>query len=285
MALPDFLIIGAMKCGTSTLQAQLAAQPGILMSTPKEPNFFSDDSIYAQGMKWYESLFDQAAPGDLLGEASTHYTKLPTYPSTLARLQQALAKPKLIYLIRDPVSRALSHYIHEWTMGNMSSDIETSFEKHSELVDYGRYAYQIEPYLEAFGRDAIFLSTLEEMKRAPQDFLDRVGSFLGFGNLLVWQEEQALVNASAERIRRFPLHGLVFDNPVATALRRNLVPQSVRDRIRRGRQMSKRPELPETRIRTLERIYADDFWKLSAMFPDHPDIRSAYPFLSHDKQS
>ena len=61
MPLPDFVIIGAMKCGTSTLAAQLGAQDGVFMTTPKEPNFFSDDAVFAQGLPWYESLFEAAA--------------------------------------------------------------------------------------------------------------------------------------------------------------------------------------------------------------------------------
>ena len=118
MTLPDFIIIGAMKCGTSTLQAQLAAQPGVFMTTPKEPNFFSDDDIFEKGMAWYSALFDGAAPGDLKGEASTHYTKLPNYPDTVSRLKQAYDEagadyPKLVYMIRNPLERAISHYMHE----------------------------------------------------------------------------------------------------------------------------------------------------------------------------
>lgn len=120
---PDFLIIGAMKCGTSTLQAQLARQPGVFMTTPKEPNFFSDDAIYAKGPDWYAGLFADAAPGDLTGEASTHYTKLPTHPEALPRLTAALDAPKLIYMIRDPVTRTVSHFIHEWSMGVMQGDM------------------------------------------------------------------------------------------------------------------------------------------------------------------
>ena len=58
--LPHFLVIGAMKSATSTLHNQLAAQPGIFMSTPKEPNFFSDDTVYAQGLAWYHGLFSGA---------------------------------------------------------------------------------------------------------------------------------------------------------------------------------------------------------------------------------
>ena len=56
---PDFIIIGAMKCMTSTLHEQLAAQPGIQMSMPKEPCYFSDDAVYARGPEWYASLFDE----------------------------------------------------------------------------------------------------------------------------------------------------------------------------------------------------------------------------------
>ncbi|HTO70120.1 MAG TPA: sulfotransferase, partial [Myxococcota bacterium] len=80
MRLPDFAIIGAMKCGTSTLHEQLALRSGFFMSRPKEPNFFSDDDQYARGVGWYAGLFAGAAPGQLCGESSTHYTKLPTYP-------------------------------------------------------------------------------------------------------------------------------------------------------------------------------------------------------------
>ena len=58
---PDFIVIGAMKSATTTLHEQLARQPGVIMSRPKEPNFFSDDRIYARGWGWYSSLFRPAA--------------------------------------------------------------------------------------------------------------------------------------------------------------------------------------------------------------------------------
>ena len=280
MALPDFLIIGAMKCGTTTLQAQLATQTGFFMSTPKEPNFFSDDAVYDKGLDWYERLFENAAPGDLKGEASTHYTKLPTHPATLDRLRPVLAAPKLVYLIRDPVARAVSHYIHEWTMGIVSGDLDAAFERHPELVDYGRYAYQIGPWVEAFGREAILVVALEEMTRAPQAVLSRVGTFLGHAGPLVWQQEQAQVNASAERVRRLPLQGLLIDNPVATTLRRTLVPKAVRARVRKARQMAGRPVLSPGRRRALETVFAEDHATLAALFPDTAGLSAAYPFLA-----
>ena len=93
---PDFVIIGAMKCATTTLHEQLDAQAGVFMSEPKEPNFFSNDEQFQRGIDWYLSLFSSAQPGDLCGESSTHYTKLPTYPSTIDRLKQHAPNAKFI---------------------------------------------------------------------------------------------------------------------------------------------------------------------------------------------
>jgi hypothetical protein len=268
LVLPDFLVIGAMKCGTSTLAAQLAAQPGIFMTTPKEPNFFSDDNVFARGLDWYESLFDTAAPSDLKGEASTHYTKLPTYPETLARMQAVLPAPRLVYVVRDPIDRAVSHYIHEWTEGRMSGDPATAFDRHPELVDYGRYAMQIAPYLEAYGREAVLLSSLERLKSDPAAELRRVGAHLGLAVPPVWQTDIGAQNVSAERFRKLPLHGLLVSNPVATALRRALVPKSVRRRIREARQYGARPELPETLVAELRGVFAADLAELRSLFPE-----------------
>ena len=91
---PDFIVIGAMKSATTTLHEQLARQPGFLMSRPKEPNFFSDDHMYARGWRWYSSLFASAGEADLCGESSTHYTKLPDYPRTVARMVRDVPTPQ-----------------------------------------------------------------------------------------------------------------------------------------------------------------------------------------------
>ena len=122
MAYPDFVIIGAMKCGTSSLHAQLAAQDGFFMSEPKEPNFFSDDDVFAKGAGWYQGLF-AGGEGALKGESSTHYTKQPTYPACFERLSAALPGARFIYVMRDPLDRLVSHYIHEWTMGNVKGTL------------------------------------------------------------------------------------------------------------------------------------------------------------------
>jgi len=277
MAHPDFLIIGAMKCGTSTLQAQLAVQPGIFMTTPKEPNYFSDDDVYAQGEAWYSGLYADARPDELTGEASTHYTKLPTYPQTLPRLaalmdgQPGREGQKFIYMMRDPLQRAVSHYIHEWSMGVMGDDPVEAFRSHPELTAYSRYSMQLAPFVARYGRESIHLIRLEQMTADPDGTLARVGAFLGREGL-AWNHDLGAQNVSSERVRKLPLQGLIVDNPVATALRRALVPKSLRTWIRKSRQMQDRPELPETLKTELRASFAEDQAALAAMFPDDPAI-------------
>ena len=278
MSLPDFLIVGAMKCGTSTLAAQLAAQPGLFMTTPKEPNFFSDEDVWARGEGWYRGLFAGAEPGDLKGEASTHYTKLPTYPATLPRMGALLEAPRIVYMIRNPVARAVSHYIHEWTEGMMGDDMVAAFAHHPELIEYGRYGMQIAPYVERFGAKNVLLTSLETLTAAPEEEFARIGAFLG--RPVAWRADLGPQNVSAERSRRLPLHGLLVGNPVATFLRRAFVPKSIRTRIREGRRMEKRPEMPDTLRQGIEAHFAEDREMLAGLFPGHPALKACYPFLA-----
>lgn len=277
MALPDFLLIGAMKCGTTTLASQLAQQSGVFVTKPKEPNFFSDDDIYAQGTEWYESLFASAQAGDLKGEASTHYTKLPTYPETLARMQKLLPEPRIIYMIRDPMTRAVSHYIHEWTEGRMGTDPETALAAAPEVIEYGCFGRQIAPFVDAYGRDAIYLTSLEQIKQDPDREFARIGGFLGLADA-AWIHDLPAQNVSKTRVRQMPLQSVLVDNPVAEALRRALVPKALRRWIREGRTMQDRPELPESLKVQMREQFLTDRKTLAAFFPDHPALDLCYPF-------
>lgn len=276
MTKPDYIIIGAMKCGTSTLAAQLGAQPGIFMTTPKEPNFFSDDAVYDKGMDWYEALFKAATPGDLKGEASTHYTKLPDLPKALPRLIEALGpEPRLIYLIRDPFDRIISHYIHEWTQGVMTTDLDTALKQHPALLNYSRYGMQIAPWIKAFGSEAVHVDTLEAMKADPVAMMKRISTFLGREGL-TWQDGLEAQNVSSKRLQKRKLDWLILNNPVATFFRRTLVPQTLRDRVKARRQIQIRPTLPDDVRASLLEIFRADREALHALVPHRPDLDAAY---------
>lgn len=278
--LPDFLIIGAMKSGTSTLQAQLAAQSGIFMTTPKEPNFFSDDDIYAQGPNWYMSLFSQAGSDDLTGEASTHYTKLPTHPDTVTRMCALPGTPRFIYVIRDPVERALSQYLHEWGLGTVGNDVASAFADRPEFISYSRYCDQLAPYLDRFGPDAILLTSLEALKADPQTELTRIGQHIGCKHPLVWQQDIGAQNVSSDRVRPLPFHWLLVRNPVARALRHALIPQALRTRVKASRKLKERPELPADLRATLEQTFAPDHAALARLFPSFAALDRSYPYVT-----
>lgn len=265
MTLPDFVIIGAMKCGTSTLHAQLAAQPQFFMSEPKEPNFFSNDEIYAKTEGWYRGLFRDAPAGAIKGESSTHYTKLPTYPKSVERLAALIPDAKFIYVMRDPVERLISHYIHEWTQGVIICGLDEAIGKHPELVAYSRYAYQLEPWIARFGGERILPVIFEKLTREPDAELKRIAAFLGAKGAVGWRHDLEAQNVSSERIRKFPGYSLIVDNPIATFLRRTLVPQTLRDRVKSKLQMRERPELSASHIAKLNDIFDRDLAALGAL--------------------
>ena len=266
MRQPDFIIIGAMKSATSSLHVQLGSQPGIFMSEPKEPNFFSDDDQYRRGVDSYFGLFANADENDLCGESSTHYTKLPEYPKTVSRMKALLPAPKLIYVMRHPVARMVSHYNHQWTQNVIRCDINEALTHYPELINYGRYSYQLEPYLESFGRASILPVFFEAVKRQPQKELERVARFIGYDGPVVWSDDLAKQNASAERMRRFPGYRLLVDFPPMAHLRRTLVPQAVRDRVKS--RLAKKPvvELGAATMARLEATFDEDLGVLSAWF-------------------
>jgi hypothetical protein len=255
---PSFVIIGAMKCATTTLYEQLKKQPGIFMPDLKEPNFFSDEEQYSKGLEWYSNLFEGASLNDLLGEASTHYTKSRTYPNTISRIEDCLTNPKFIYVIRNPIDRLISQYIHEWTEGKIKVDINEAIKKHPELIEYSCYAKQIAPYTKSYGKESILLVSFEDIKNSPQSVLNNICNFIGYKGKPKWFNELEASNVSKERIRRFPLFKLLIESSLATFIRRTFIPNSIRNKIKLNFQMRERPILHPASIEFLNNIFNDE---------------------------
>ena len=159
------------------------------MSRPKEPNFFSDDENYARGFDWYASCFAGADDHHLVGESSTHYTKLPTHPHTVDRMLRVLPRAKLIYVMRHPIDRLTSHYFHEITVGRIGVDLEQAIDQYPELVDYGRYSMQLAPYLQAYGPERVHPVFFDRLVSHPDHELERIGRFLGVTEPLRWDHD------------------------------------------------------------------------------------------------
>jgi hypothetical protein len=241
--LPDFVVIGAMKCATSTLHDQLAAQPGIFMSTPKEPNFFSDDDVYARGLDWYRGLFAAAAETDLCGESSTHYTKRPRLPSALERMRPVLPHARLVYVMRHPIDRLVSHYMHEWSERRVSGTIDHEIGSNPDLVNFSRYGMQLEPYIDAYGPENILPIFFERMVRQPQETLERLCRFIGYTQTPRWQDENDRRNVGAERMRQSKIRDLIVEAPLLRTIRRRWIPQSWREWVKGFWRMKERPRI------------------------------------------
>lgn len=105
---PDFLIIGAMKSGTSTVTAFLEDHPETYVPPYFEPEFFALDEVWAQGAAWYEAHFDPGADFKLRGENSNVYSNATIAPQTAERIASLYPDIKLIYILREPISRTRS---------------------------------------------------------------------------------------------------------------------------------------------------------------------------------
>ncbi len=261
--LPDFIIIGAMKSATTTLHEQLARQPGLFMSRPKEPNFFSDDDVFARGLDWYSSLFGGAEPGAICGESSTHYTKRPTHPKTVDRMAAALSDVKVIYVMRHPIDRLLSHHGHEVTNGRTTQGVREAVEEIPELVDYGRYHMQLEPYLEAYGTSRVLPVFFCRLVHDPQEELERIARFLGAAIEPIWDETLRPQNVGSERLRSSALRNAIAQAPILTPIRQRLIPKCVTDPIKSlWRSGVEAPPLPPDLMDQLGDRFDDDLSRL-----------------------
>ena len=247
-----------MKCATSSLHEQLNQQPGIFMSELKEPNFFSNDEEYNKGSEWYLSHFEEANINDLIGESSTHYTKLPTYPHTIERLQKYLPDAKFIYVMRHPINRLVSQYIHEWSQRVISVGINESIDPHPELLEYSLYTKQLQPYFDTFGQERVLPIFFERMLTTPQTELERICRFIGYKDKPQWYQELNASNVSNQRMIKSAWRDAIVETPGLKQLRRLLILKSFRTWVRSLWTIKKKPDLTAENIDRLTVIFDED---------------------------
>ncbi len=179
MTLPNFLIVGAEKAGTTTLAATLSRHPDIFMCDPKEPRFFSHN--WHKGLDWYKSLFVTGEGFQTVGEASPAYTCAPVISDVPQRIYDVLGDVKYIYIVRHPVDRIISHYRHaiQYRWIPASTPLEHSYELAPSLKNCSRYYYQVERYFPYTKRSQWHIVVLEELIQSPQPVMDALFEFLG----------------------------------------------------------------------------------------------------------
>ena len=167
--LPNFLLIGAMKAGTTSMYHYLRAHPQVYMPTFKAPEFFAGKALSTRGVDWYRKQFAGAGPEAVaIGEASNVYTKYPHYPGVPERIAELIPDVRLLYIVRDPVARIRSHYQTRVAEGAEKLPLLEALATNSIYLDYSRYAMQIEQYLEHFPDEQLLVTTAEALRRRPR---------------------------------------------------------------------------------------------------------------------
>jgi Sulfotransferase domain len=178
--LPTFLLVGAMKAGTTSLFHYLGAHPQVATPRYKAPEFFVEEGNWHRGIEWYRKQFPPVGADILaIGEASNVYTKFPRYRGVPERIAETIPDVRLVYVIRDPIARMRSHYQTKVAEGSEKRPFSRAALADPIYLDYSRYALQIEQFLRCFPRDQILVITSEELRADRATTMRRVYGFVG----------------------------------------------------------------------------------------------------------
>ena len=254
------MIIGAMKCGTTTLADALKAHPGVSFCRVKEPEFFSKHPDWRSGLADYHALFEQR-DGVLYAEASTGLTFYPHFNrgvwNDLFAYNPAL---KFIYLVRDPIDRIVSHYMHIYERGFTNATLEEAVRTIPIMINNTRYHAQVLPFIERFGRDRLLILDFHDLVNDRARSLETVARFAGiattgFASTAVHSNPSVGGRKSHQR----------FDDPDHWArLLRRVTPRPLRERVWKRltgqgqRSFGQKPELGAPWKEAIMRLLATD---------------------------
>jgi len=183
MEKPNYMLIGASKCGTSSICNHLGNHPDVFMVECKEPQFFARDEVYARGMAWYESLYAPVDGEKMIGEGSNTYTMKEVFPQAASRLvAYAPEDLKLIYCVRNPISRIESFWLELRAHGGEVAhyDFNQAVKvNRNRLVDASNYWQQISVYRNFFLDSNIHIIFFEDFVRDSEGTMRKCFEFLG----------------------------------------------------------------------------------------------------------
>ncbi len=176
---PMLIVIGGMKCGTTSLHRYLSTHPELSVGR-KELNFFSESKNWQRGLDWYRSQFDEQRATWV--DVSVDYAQRSPEHDSADLIRRVAPNATLVYLVRNPVERAVSHYMHHVFKGletRSLAETMTLGPAHHPQLNASRYYYQLEAYLPWFDRSQIMLFDFDELvqdsRRVCRRIFERVG--------------------------------------------------------------------------------------------------------------
>ena len=318
--LPNFIIVGAMKAGTTSMHHILNHHDNVFIpgreiyffdidDVQQHPDFSMDDRgkwtfhdyehYWNDYLDWYSSFFQNAADGQVIGEDSTTYMASSKAPVRIARL---LPNVKLIFMLRDPVTRAYSHYWHLVNSGRAIYDFEgTLLHTPGTILQRGYYKEQIERFTQYFREDQLKVVIFEEFTKNIQAIVDDVCKFLGLRSavetgavdthrnigtaprsLRLKLRANRINRKAAERIYRgyLPTPGIKKKkSPTVGRSIEHLSPTMVINRIVNRAPKPKYPPMASGVREFLEQLYAKENMGLGDLIGI--DIESYWPYMRH----
>jgi hypothetical protein len=227
--LPNFLLIGAAKCGTTNLASCLAQHPEVFFSRPKEPSFFS--SMWEHyDFAWYRSLFEAAGTCQAVGEGSTTYSVAASWPAH-ERIAHHLPETKLIYLIRHPLRRMESMYYQYVANGIPLRSFSSGVLEYDPLLDGSLYWKQISLYRRHFSDEQIMVILFDELISDAAGVHRRVFEFLGVDPAIRVSPSARALNPRTQKTQDSGVIRMLRDSFMGDFFRSGLPPH-VRARLR-----------------------------------------------------
>ena len=257
----DFMILGAQKCGTTTLYSLLDSHPGIVSSVPKEPHFFSLNEDWRSELDGYHRRFEQRE-GSIYFEGSTSYTFYPLRRMEIWNdLYEYNPRLKFIYIVRDPRDRIVSNYMHMFERGFTDKPLVEAIIQDRFYIDVSRYATQIRPFIERFGRERVHIAFFDDLRERPTQLVQELAEFLGVDPDGFVEVASVHANRSGQErrpIARFETRRWRLLRRVAPRIWRRFVHRS-------DRRFARRPELLPVQERMILRLLEPELRELEQM--------------------
>ena len=280
-SLPTFLVIGAMKCGTTSLHHYLSQHPEIFVSAQKELHYFVAERNWKKGITWYRQQFDPSF--QQRGEISPSYAFFPRYQKVPERIHQVLGDVKIIYIVRDPIDRLISHYVHDIAARQQTLPFPEALAnvRDNDYVWCSCYSVQLERYLQYFPIERFLVITQEALLKDRTVTLQNVYRFLGVAETPKGIKTQSELHRSRDK-RRYKMPAQLIEQFISKTRLKKAYPNAAWHLERLlcypYAQRVPQPVPDEDLMIRLNQIFRPDIMKLEALtglsFEDWPTMKT-----------
>jgi hypothetical protein len=264
-AMPTLIIVGGLKCGTTSIHHYLGLHPEIQMSKPKELNFFVEEMNWDLGLDWYASRFDDRFR--VRGESSPHYTNLPRFAGVPERIREHCPDARLLYMVRDPIKRILSHWVHATGAGYETREmVPTLSMPDTQYMNRSKYWMQLQPYLELFDREQIEVIAQEELQSEREATMRKAFAFAGVDESFTSEQfDREWEKSSGKQDDKYQLMEKLIKLPGFRSFDRNFdrLPERMRWMVEKlvhnpDKPAAAKPKLPDDLFETIRGRFGED---------------------------